>query len=65
MINLTGKTALVSGSSRGIGRACVLRLADAGADVVINYVSSRSAAMETANAVKALGRRAYVVKADV
>ena len=65
VINLTGKTALVSGSSRGIGRACVLRLADAGADVVINYVSSRSAAMETASAVKALGRRAYVVKADV
>lgn len=65
MINLSGKTALVTGSSRGIGRACALRLAEAGADVVINYVSSRASAMEVAELVKAMGRRAFVVKADV
>jgi len=65
MIDLTGKVALVTGSSRGIGKACALRLAEAGADVVINYVTSRSAAMETAQQVMAMGRQAYVIKADV
>lgn len=65
MIDLHGKTALVTGGSRGIGRACALRLAEAGADVVINYLTSRSAAMEVAGEVAALGRSAYVVKADV
>lgn len=65
MIDLTGKTAFVSGSSRGIGRACVQRLAEAGADIIINYVSSRSAAMETARVVRDLGRQPFVVKADV
>lgn len=65
MIDLSGKTALVTGSSRGIGRACALRLAQSGADVIINYVTSRAAAMEVAAEIDALGRRAYVVKADV
>ncbi len=65
MIDLTGKTALVTGSSRGIGKACALRLAEAGADVVINYVSSRSAAMDVAAQIIGMGRQAYVIKADV
>ncbi|MFQ5570906.1 MAG: SDR family oxidoreductase [Candidatus Methylomirabilales bacterium] len=65
MIDLTGRVALVTGSSRGIGRACALRLAEAGADVIINYVTSRSAAEEVAKDVLALGRRTAVVKADV
>ena len=65
MIDLTHRVALVTGSSRGIGRACAVRLAEAGADVVINYVSSRSAAQEVAEEIQALGRRAAVVKADV
>ena len=65
MIDLTGQTALVTGSSRGMGRACALRLAEAGADVIVNYVTSRSAAMETAQEIRRLGRRSFVVKADV
>ena len=65
MIDLTGKVALVTGSSRGMGRACAVRLAEAGADVVINYVTSRTAAMETAKEILNLGRRVYVIKADV
>ena len=65
MIDLTGKKALVTGSARGIGRATALRLAEAGADVVINYVSNRQAAQELAEAISDLGRDALVVKADV
>src|SRR5690554_5748728 len=65
MIDLSNKVALVSGGSRGIGQACALRLAEAGADIIINYVTSRGAAMETAERIDALGRRVYVVKADV
>ena len=65
MIDLTGKVALVTGSSRGIGRACALRLAEAGADVVVNYVTSQAAGMEVAESIRALGRRAAVVRADV
>ncbi len=64
-IDLTGKVALVTGSSRGIGRECALRLGDAGADVVVNYITSRSAAEETAERIAAFGRRVVVVKADV
>src|SRR5262245_32042674 len=65
MIDLQGYTALVTGGSRGIGRACAVRLAEAGANIVVNYVSSRSKAEETAKQVQALGRKAAVVKADV
>lgn len=65
MIDLTGKVALVTGGSRGIGRATALRLAECGCDVVINYVTSRGAADEVAQQIAARGRKAYVVKADV
>jgi enoyl-[acyl-carrier protein] reductase III len=65
MIDLTGRVALVTGSSRGIGRACALRLAEAGADVVINFISSKQAAEDVAEQITELGRRAFVVKADV
>ena len=65
MIDLTGKIALVTGSSRGIGRACAIRMAEAGADVIVNYVSSRTAAEEVAREIAALGRETAVVKADI
>jgi len=65
MIDLSGKVALVTGSSRGIGRACALRLAEAGADIVVNYATSRTAAMEVAKEILDMGRRGYVIKADV
>lgn len=65
MIDLSGRCALVTGSSRGIGRACAIRLAQAGADVAINYVSSRTAAEEVAGVIEAMGRRAVLIKADV
>jgi enoyl-[acyl-carrier protein] reductase III len=65
MIDLTGRVALVTGSSRGIGRASALRLAEAGADVVVNYISSKQAAEDVAEEITDLGRKAFVVKADV
>lgn len=65
MIDLTGKVALVTGGSRGIGRATALRLAEAGADIVINFVSSRPKAEEVAKEILAMGRRVAIVRADV
>ncbi|CAG5078286.1 FabG, 3-oxoacyl-(Acyl-carrier-protein) reductase [Thermobacillus xylanilyticus] len=63
--SLEGKKALVTGASRGIGRAIAIALAEAGADVAINYAGSAQAASETAAAVEALGRKALLVQADV
>jgi enoyl-[acyl-carrier protein] reductase III len=65
MIDLTGQVALVTGSSRGIGRETALRLAQAGADLVLNYVTSRGAAETLAESIASLGRHVLVVKADV
>jgi enoyl-[acyl-carrier protein] reductase III len=65
MIDLNGSVALVTGGSRGIGRACAMRLAAAGADIVLNYVVNRQAAMAVADEVALLGRNVLVVKADV
>ena len=62
---LTGRVALVTGASRGIGRAIALALAGAGADVVVNCRERRRSAEETAKAVQAKGRRALAVAADV
>jgi [acyl-carrier-protein] S-malonyltransferase len=65
MWDLTGKTALVTGASRGIGRAIAVALAEAGADVAVNYAGSEAAAAETVKAIEALGRKAMMVKANV
>ena len=60
-----GKTALVTGSSRGIGKAIALELAQQGADIIINYVRNQQPAEETADAVRTMGCKALVVRANV
>ena len=65
MIDLQGKVALVTGGARGIGAACARVLAKAGADVIVNYITSHSVAKETVEQVRAHGRNAAMVKADV
>jgi len=62
---LLGQKALVTGASSGIGRAIVLSLGDAGADVVINYVSGEDKAQALAEEIRAKGARAMIVRADV
>lgn len=63
--DLTGRLALVTGASKGIGQATAIALARAGADVVINYKSNPAGAEATRQQVAALGRRALAVQADV
>lgn len=65
MFSLTGKKALVTGGSRGIGRGVVLALAEQGADVVINFTSSKDKAEAVAQEVEAKGRKALIIQADV
>ncbi|MDT8860985.1 enoyl-[acyl-carrier-protein] reductase FabL [Alkalihalobacillus sp. MEB130] len=59
------KVALVTGSSRGIGRLIALKLAERGYDIVVNYARSKQAALEVAKEIESLGQRAIVVKANV
>jgi len=64
-MDLQGKVSLISGSSRGIGRAIAVMLAEHGCDVVVNYLSNESAAQEVVREIRKLGRRAMACRADV
>lgn len=64
LLTLEGKTCLVTGGSRGIGRAIALKLAQFGADVAITYARSAEAAKETAGEIEKLGRKAMIFQAD-
>src|SRR5262245_23724377 len=64
-MRLKGKTALITGASRGIGRGIAEIFGDEGADVAVNYVESSAQAEAVAKALQAKGRRAVTVKADV
>ena len=63
--SLDGQVAVVTGASRGIGRACAIELARHGASVVVNYVANEEMAQSCAKEIEAAGARALVVQADV
>jgi len=65
MIDLTGKKVLVTGGSRGIGRATSLLFAEAGCDVAVNYARKESPALELKKEIEGTGRKCLTLKADV
>jgi 3-oxoacyl-[acyl-carrier protein] reductase len=65
ILNLTGKVALITGASRGIGAVVAKLLADRGADIVINYRSKGSRAEEAAASIEATGRSVLLAQADI
>ena len=62
---LDGKTALVTGASRGIGRAIAIELAKNGADVIVNYSKDEHGAIKVVEEIKKIGRVSLAIKADV
>ena len=64
-MRLEGRTALITGGSRGIGRAIALCLASEGADIAVNYMTRAEPAEEVASAIRGLGRKAFTVQGDV
>jgi 3-oxoacyl-[acyl-carrier protein] reductase len=65
MIELSGKSAVITGGGRGIGKAIALRLAEQGADICFSYRGNEDAAQQTVAEIEAKGRRALAVQADV
>ena len=65
MKNMKGKTALITGGSRGIGRAIALRLAEFGVNIIVNFVRHRSDADEAVEAIMAKGVQCFAVKANI
>ena len=65
MPDLTGKSALVTGAQQGIGKAIAIALAEAGANVAINYLDDAAAAEAVASTIRALGRRAMLISGDI
>jgi 3-oxoacyl-[acyl-carrier protein] reductase len=65
-MNLSNKVALITGSARGIGKAVAVRLAEAGADIVVNDIAAAAATLEaTAGEIRTMGRKVLAVTADV
>jgi pteridine reductase len=64
-MELAGRTAIVTGGARRVGRSLALALADAGADIVVNYLASQDEARRTVAEIEACGRRALAVRGDV
>jgi enoyl-[acyl-carrier protein] reductase III len=64
-MSLTGKVALVTGGSRGIGKAVALKLAQEGADVIINYFRRTSQAKQTAEEIRNKGVKSHIIKANI
>ncbi len=64
-MRLAGRAAVVTGSSRGVGRAVALAFGKEGADVLVNYTSSEAAAQELIEEIRSMGRKSVAVKADV
>ncbi|NBT59974.1 SDR family NAD(P)-dependent oxidoreductase, partial [bacterium] len=62
---LKGEIALITGGSRGIGRACSIALAREGAEVIVNYVSNEAAAMKVCDEIKSFGGSASTLKFDI
>src|SRR5438067_10486522 len=62
---LTGQKALVTGASSGIGKAVALALGEAGADVLVNFVGGEQSAVAVVDAIRASGRKAEALRADV
>jgi NAD(P)-dependent dehydrogenase (short-subunit alcohol dehydrogenase family) len=64
-VKLQGRTAIITGSSRGIGRAIAIEFAREGCNIMINYASNEQAARETEEEIKKFGVRTYLCKADI
>ncbi len=64
-MNIVNKVALVTGSSRGIGKAIALKLAEKGCDLAVNYLSNRGAAEQVIDLIREMGRKAFIFQGDV